>query len=143
MIPYNKNIAITEIKNQMALIDSINPDEMFSKQFKNWKIKTETLLSDIFSNDSRQVKDFLKLKYRPSISFLTNDVNDRSHIEYFKNGLNNAKVFLESLIKEIEKYWPDTNKSSEYNSDIIDIKPNFMGIGLNINAIYKKLFKKK
>lgn len=26
--------------------------------------------------------------------------------------------------------------------DIVDIKPNFMGIGLNINALFRKLFKK-
>lgn len=27
--------------------------------------------------------------------------------------------------------------------DIVDVKPNFMGVGLNLNALYRKIFKKK
>jgi hypothetical protein len=27
--------------------------------------------------------------------------------------------------------------------DIIDVKPNFMGVGLNLNALLRKLFRKK
>jgi|SRR5690554_4939475 len=27
--------------------------------------------------------------------------------------------------------------------DVIDVKPNFMGVGLNLNALFRKLFNKK
>ncbi|MCX6174808.1 MAG: hypothetical protein NTZ27_08675 [Ignavibacteriales bacterium] len=147
MIPYTKTIAITEIQSQISVIDSINPSELFSEQFEDWRKKTEGLLSDIFNSDSRQLKDFIKLKFRPSIRFLSTVVNDQTDVKYFKDGLNTAKILLESFIKEIDKYWQDdikaNNKSNINLNDVIELKPNFMGFGLNINAIIKKFFKRK
>lgn len=148
MIPTNKTTAITKIQNQISVIDSINPSELFSEQFEEWRNKTEIILSNIFSNDSGQVKDFIKLEYRPSISFFSTVVNDQSDVKYFKDGLNKAKILLESFTKEIDEYWQDVdikanNKSKINLNDVIELKPNFMGLGLNINALIKKVFKKK
>lgn len=33
--------------------------------------------------------------------------------------------------------------SSQLKEDIIEIKPNFMGLGININALYRRLFKEE
>jgi hypothetical protein len=70
------------------------------------------------------------------------DINYQPRVEYFKDGLNKAKNLLESSIKEIDKYWQEIDIKAT-NEDVIDIKPNFMGLGLNINALIKKFFKKK
>jgi hypothetical protein len=37
----------------------------------------------------------------------------------------------------------DTDSNSVNLNDVVELKPNFMGIGLNINALIKKCFKRK
>lgn len=130
------------------MIDSINPHELFSEQFKNWRKESEIVLDNIFGNDSRQLKDFVKIKYQPSISFLTNSNHDQTHVAYYKKGLDEAKNILESFINEIEEYWKENdvesnNKSNVNFNEIVELKPNFMGLGININALIRKLFKKR
>ncbi len=34
-------------------------------------------------------------------------------------------------------------KSTTPVEDVIDVKPNFMGVGLNLNALFRKFFSKK
>jgi hypothetical protein len=68
--------------------------------------------------------------------------------ENIKGGLEQYLLFLTaeeakpylSLLSEGEQ---KTNRNTELSEDIIDIKPNFMGVGLNVNALYRKLFNNK
>ena len=65
------------------------------------------------------------------------------------NGLINAidccsksgLTFLEPQINLSGKEWLASKKQQENSSpvgeDIIDIKPNFMGVGINLNALYR------
>jgi hypothetical protein len=148
MIPMAKNIAIKKIQCQIALIDSININEPFSPQFNDWRKNTEKLLTDIFINDCNQKNDFIKISFkRTGVYFLSTNPNDDSRIKYFNDGLAKAKILLESFIKEIEENWKDdtiiTNDKAQINiNDVVELKPNFMGFGININAIIKKYFKK-
>ena len=53
--------------------------------------------------------------------------------------LDNPKVNLAGLEWLESKLAPQTTSPTE---DIVDIKPNFFGLGLNLNAAWKKWFKK-
>jgi len=60
-----------------------------------------------------------------------------------KSGLS----FLEPRINMNGKEWLASQKqqkitSSDNNEDIIDVKPNFMGIGINFNALFRKFIRK-
>lgn len=37
----------------------------------------------------------------------------------------------------------DLSRRESSAEDIVDVKPNFMGIGLNLNALFRKLFSRK
>jgi len=149
MIPMSKSTAIKKIQSQISLIDSFYYNKPFSEQFDDWKGKTDKILSDIFGNSSIQKNDFIKLKYRQTgIRFLSTVVNDQSDIKYFQDGLDKVKILLKKFTKEIEESWKDDNIVSKDNSrtslnDFIELKPNFMGLGIDINAIIKNFFKRK
>jgi hypothetical protein len=60
-----------------------------------------------------------------------------------KSGLS----FLEPKINMNGKEWLASKQHKEINStanneDIIDVKPNFMGIGINFNALFRKFRRK-
>jgi len=74
-------------------------------------------------------------------------ITDQQRIKDFNDGLVKAKNLLESFIKEIEENSEDDtiikNDNAQINiNDIVELKPNFMGFGININKIIKKYFKK-
>jgi hypothetical protein len=54
--------------------------------------------------------------------------------------LDNPKVNLAGL--EWLESKRGTSSATPTEEDIVDVKPNFMGIGLNLNAAWKKWFKK-
>ncbi|MBB1440665.1 hypothetical protein H5202_18725 [Shewanella sp. SG41-4] len=60
-----------------------------------------------------------------------------------KSGLS----FLEPKINMNGKEWLASKQQKEINSttnneDIIDVKPNFMGVGINFNALFRKFRRK-
>jgi hypothetical protein len=149
MIHASKTTAIAKIQKQISGIQSINPSELFSKQFKDWRKQSENVLDNIFGNPSRQLKDFLNINYRRGRIGESGSTYDyqTQDLEEFKEGLDRATLTLESFVKEIEEYSQDNNIESNNNStvglnEVVDLKPNFMGIGLNINMLIRKFFKK-
>ena len=60
-----------------------------------------------------------------------------------KSGLS----FLEPKINMNGKEWLASKKQQEVisptnNEDIIDVKPNFMGVGINFNALFRRFRRK-
>jgi hypothetical protein len=58
-------------------------------------------------------------------------------------------AYLKVRINLLGREWlkqqlnPGNSNQSHSAEDIVEVKPNFMGIGLNLNALWKKWFKKK
>lgn len=75
------------------------------------------------------------------------DIEDCKDVELEGNKTNReklAKVKNVEGLKAIknESHVPTTDKV-ESEEDIIDLKPNFMGLGINLNALFRKLFRKR
>ena len=147
MITTDKSTALKKIQNQISIIDSINPVELESNIFKDWKHTTIIVIDNVFGNSSRQLKLFEEIKYRPAIRLFSSRQNDQTplQVQRFKEGLDNARAILNSFIKEIEEYWVDSNPatSSVGINEVVDLKPNIFGFGLNINTLIKKYFSKR
>ena len=55
--------------------------------------------------------------------------------------------FLEPKINMNGKEWLASKKQKEItakasNEDVIDVKPNFMGVGINLNAVFRRFRRK-
>jgi len=69
-------------------------------------------------------------------------------MDYFAKGLEEARCILDSFVKEIEDYWVDNPIGSAKNvpfelNEVVDLRPNFFGIGLNLNALIKRILRRR
>jgi len=52
-------------------------------------------------------------------------------------------------VKNVEGFKAKNNEAHvpidkvESEEDVVDLKPNFMGIGLNLNVLFRRLFRKR
>lgn len=90
-----------EIKKKIAAIDGMKRKSAASREFVNWRKETEALLGEIFGQDSAEVQDFNAIYYTPV--FLTCRMSDEAFDEAFRNGLEEARVFLLSLFGKIRR----------------------------------------
>ncbi|EGQ7845336.1 hypothetical protein RV040_004883 [Vibrio alginolyticus] len=74
------------------------------------------------------------------------DIEDSKNVELEGNKTNREKL---AKVKNVEGFKAKNNEAHvpsdkvEPEEDIVDIKPNFMGIGLNLNALVRRLFRKR
>lgn len=80
-------------------------------QFKKWKRDTETAITYIFQGSTEHIKDFNQ------IYFITLNFNATPHEEHrvYVSGLEESAAILQSMIDEIDQYWPD---STQHTKDI-------------------------
>lgn len=118
---------MTSISKQRAkdliqgLIDTI-PDlqnrQAGCNEHARWRRDVETALLKIFPDDDRHLKSFKGIRFSdPGPMFAVAGPNVRptplNHQSFYLNGLNQAKVLLESIVHEIETYSPDVPTVAE------------------------------
>jgi hypothetical protein len=84
-----------KLKIQIAAIEKLGHASSASPEFIMWRKETEALLKRIFGEDSVEVQDFNAIYYTPV--FLTCRMGDEAFDEAYRNGLEEARVFLLSL----------------------------------------------
>lgn len=74
------------------------------------------------------------------------DIEDSSDVELDGNKTNREKL---AKVKKVDGFKAKNNEVSveqktlqSAKEDIVELKPNFMGLGLNLNALWRKLFGK-
>jgi hypothetical protein len=73
------------------------------------------------------------------------DIEDSKDIELEGNKTNRDQL---AKVKNVEGFKAKNNEvhvstdKVEPKEDIVDLKPNFMGLGLNLNALIRRLFRK-
>ena len=75
------------------------------------------------------------------------ELHDNGLIDVIDSSSKSGLSFLEPKINLKGKEWLASKKKQENNSpatreDIIDVKPNFMGVGINFNALFRRLRRK-
>ena len=77
-----------------------------STEFIMWRRDTRTTIENIFNEDPGKVKEFDSIRYTAVV------FEERLHREEYQKGLNRASAILESMINEIDRWWPDAVQAS-------------------------------
>jgi len=89
------------LKIQIEAIAAIANLPPCSPEFRAWRKRTEETLEVLFSRDSSNVQDFNAIYYTPV--FLTCRMGDEAFDEAYRNGLEEARVFLLSVMDKIRR----------------------------------------
>ena len=74
------------------------------------------------------------------------DIEDSKDVELEGNKTNREKL---ARIKNVEGFKAKNNEANvpshkeDPQEDVVELKPNFMGLGLNLNALFRRLFRKR
>src|ERR1043165_8030501 len=94
------------IKILQRLIEQIEPLRKLdrnSQAFLRWQRDTLTALTNIFGEESTNVKDFAAILYFDARSGTTSSAD-------YQRGLDGAKFILQSASYEVQDYWEDEEK---------------------------------
>jgi hypothetical protein len=109
----SKENAVEILKRQIQIARELRDQPRFCPQFNKWCRDTQIAIERIFSKNTRHTSDFDSISY--SLSAFGSETTDYEFTEAFQNGLDNARVILQSMIDEIEEYgldergWADVN----------------------------------
>ncbi len=90
-----------EVKRQIDAMDGLHGKSAASGEFGRWRKQTEETLKALFGEHSTEVQDFNTIYYTPV--FLACRMGDEAFDEAFRNGLEEARAFLLSLMDKIRR----------------------------------------
>lgn len=100
-----------KILELIGQIDSLKKEKPFSPKFNCWNNLSERYLKSIFGEESDQLSQFKSISY--SSSFFVIGGNDSSYYDYI-NGLEEAKLMLQSFLNDVPNNKDSNSKSSEH-----------------------------
>ncbi|PYE41666.1 hypothetical protein HUB98_24220 [Paenibacillus barcinonensis] len=115
-----KEQAIQKFERQIALADDLKASESFSPEFKKWQRDTEIIITKVFGEDTRHIKDFDDISY--SLGIFSTGTPDSAFVEAYLEGLEEAKSILLSFIQEINEFWTEVLEPKEDNLEIEKIQ---------------------
>ncbi len=104
-----KQKAIEKLKRQQSLIEDLEDKNHDSPELYKWKRDTDLAIKKIFGDNHDGHLRFINIQYQRVTSW-TEAGRGMSHPNQYLKGLAEAKTLLQSLIEEIEEYWPDEDK---------------------------------
>jgi hypothetical protein len=90
-----------DLKKQIDAIERLKGKSAVSAEFSLWRAQTEETLKALYGEGSAEVGEFNAIYYTPV--FLTCRMGDEAFAEAFRNGLEEARVFLLSLMDSIRR----------------------------------------
>ena len=103
MMSTTKAQAVDYIRRVLDKISDLTGLSSDAAEFIVWKRGALHAIASVFGNDTKHVRDFRRISFT-SRFFAQNFSTD---IDFFQSGLDQAKTVLESMLEEIEEYWPD------------------------------------
>ena len=82
-----------------------------SPQFEKWKRDTRVAITNIFGSDTAHIKDFNRITFTPNYMALEDEYQ-----EVYVTGLQYSVAILESMIEEIDQYWPSSTPETKETS---------------------------
>ena len=120
----NKIDAISEIQQLIKEITRVKATAILGASFSKWRRDTTVALSHIFQENPHYAKEFREIV--DQIEYIMKSTrSDNEDLEYTK-ALEKAEVFLESCIREIDKYWSDNGETKNKNNQTPDTKKVFV-----------------
>ena len=102
MVQLSKSDALRRIERALEEIPRLKQMRSRSPDFQKWQRNTQIALQYTFGDGSSQVEEFANVRYAPMVLGAGTSIEP-----YYQSGLNRAGAMLESMIEEIEEYWPD------------------------------------
>ena len=88
-----KEDAISRLQQQLDAIPGLRGSTSRSRQFTRWHRDTKVTITEVFRESPSHLKDFDAINFGPP--------------RYTSGGLPKAAGILESMIGEVQEYWPD------------------------------------
>ena len=118
----NKTRAIELLRRALDAIPELKQLPHDSPKFKKWQRNTRVAIGMIFGEDSRNATDFENISYWPSVIYT--DMPDSEFQATYRRGLDSAAAMLESMIDQINDYWPDDNQAQIPSSPQVNHRPS-------------------
>ena len=102
------------LQRALDVIPALKEGRDEAPNFAKWRRDTEIAIVNTFGEESRQVKEFKRIRYVPSVTRLGHSTFESRQADrrVFLSGLNQAESILASMIDEIEEYWVDEEDQS-------------------------------
>ena len=88
---------VARLEKHINELDRIGQGNCSSREFILWRRQTEETLKALYGEESPEVQDFNAIYYSPV--FLTCRMGDKAFEEAYRNGLEEARRFLERLLQ--------------------------------------------
>lgn len=114
MVVLDKARAKNLLQRYLDKIPALRQSSVDSQEFTKWRRDTRVAIENVFGQNSSNAKDFNSINYIPMVVYqIQNDVAGRSSLyrEAYINGLKKSEAILQSMIGEIEEYWPDDDQA--------------------------------
>jgi len=98
---YEYNMTATDQKLIELLQEKISQISKLMESYdryalEQWKTEVSMILEPLIGSDSRHYKDFVSIRYTPV--FIGGDVDESEYEDSNKEGLNQARVLLQSVL---------------------------------------------
>ena len=104
MLKPTKFQARNRISRAVAQITELQQSNTGTEEFKKWRRNTRIAISYAFGDESQHVEEFKQISFVPYYSFAD---EGSENVKAYRDGMVQAKALLESMLDEIEEYWPD------------------------------------
>jgi predicted nucleotide-binding protein len=104
-----KQKIIAKLNECIDALKSINAARMSDPAFKKWRRDTEVGLEHLFGTDTRHLRDFRGVSFTPGSYSMTNP--EPAFARAFANGRASAEALLQSMIGEVQEYWPESDNA--------------------------------
>ena len=111
VIVSTKAKALERLQRALDAIPELKQQRRGSPYFTKWRRDTEIAIGNTFGETTRHNEDFKKIRY--SLVAFSFDSPDSEFQQAYVEGLDVATSILESMIDEIEEYWPDEEQAEE------------------------------
>ena len=110
----DKSKAIDRLRRALNKITELRQLSSDSPDFEKWKRNTEIVIERSFGRTSRHLNDFTNIRYFSPVAIVSlhDDGDDHDDREFYRSGLQSAAAVLESMIEEVDEYWPNNGVSA-------------------------------
>lgn len=112
MVQLSKSDALRRIRMALDEITTLKQMESGSQEFDKWRRDTRIALQYVFGKYASHVEEFKNIQFTPV--FIVSDSYDPAHHSEpaYQTGLDEATTLLESMLEEIQEYWPEDEQST-------------------------------
>jgi hypothetical protein len=102
-----KHTVIAKLQVCLDALRVLNAGKISDPSFKKWRRDTDVALEHLFGADTRHIRDFRGVSFRPSSYSMMNP--EPAFARAFANGRGSAEALLQSMIDEVQEYWTETD----------------------------------